>query len=73
MLCLPATNDLKVILNALVVDELVRLKVRHGNLLAGPVGSSLSVGASGDINGRGDGLYRVSLAWYVKNIHIVLL
>jgi hypothetical protein len=53
---IPATNDLKVILNTLVVDELVVLKVRHSNLLVGPVGSSLSIGARRDLDCRGDGL-----------------
>lgn len=52
----PAANDLKVVFDTLVVDILVLLKVGHSNLLVGPVRSSLGVGASGDIDSRGNDL-----------------
>lgn len=58
MKSLPLANNSEVILNSLVVDELVSLKVGHGNLLSSPVGTSLSVGTRGNMSSDGgsDGL-----------------
>jgi len=53
MKSLPLANNSEVILNSLVVDELVSLEVGHGNLLSGPVGISLSVGARRNMSSDG--------------------
>lgn len=54
---LPAADDSKVVLDSLVVDVSVLLKVGHGNLLAGPSASSLSIGAGrNSLDSRGNSL-----------------